>query len=148
MSDFVRRAIAYLWRGRVFVVASSQTRMGVWIHTGCPIEVGIGEAAAIGQAVVNCLRSSREGVDHPAQDQWKAVTAPLLDLAGVKRWSSLARGLKAVSIERSGNSVAFTPTRNLGPKQGILDSSSLQFEARPGNAEMGEDLLKAFEQSE
>jgi hypothetical protein len=50
----------------------------------------------LGAKIRNALNGSIEGIRHPTQAEWKAIQAPMLEAAGVKSWSTLARNTKSV----------------------------------------------------
>jgi len=68
--------------------------------------------------------------------------------AGVKSWAALVRSAKSVDIEFGTNRVAFTPTRNLGPKEGFEQLTMKVRTSPPEREAVGETLLAAFTEAE
>lgn len=92
------------WRTAGFIVASEHAAR-------LPADAG---DAALGQAVLDALAASRDGVPVPDRDELARRTAPLLRAAGVRSWSALARGARVCEVERDGAAIVLVPTVNGG----------------------------------
>lgn len=135
---------AYLRGGKIFIQAYSQTRVGVWISSG-PVYVTSGDAshAEIGEKILAALANSIVGVMHPSQNEWKFVRSPMLTAAGVKSWSSFAKGSKAVGFEYAGEMVVFTPSSNY-ENDGGESLPEMAIQRSKGCDELGAALSQAF----
>jgi hypothetical protein len=121
----MQKATMYKRRGRFFLHASSRTTEGVWILTAPCLRFDEDcNDDEIGAGIRTTLNASQTGVAHPRT--WTGLVDPLLGLAGVKSWSTLAKAARSVAIEEEGTAVLFIPTRNLGVEHG--------FEANPASA--------------
>jgi hypothetical protein len=72
------------------------------------------------------LNASQESVPHPTD--WKSVAAPLLELAGVKSWTTLSKGAKTVNFEVEGGKLEIIPYRNGGSAKGFVAISDKAIE--------------------
>jgi hypothetical protein len=115
----MKHAIAYKRRDGWYLHSSSETADGVWVATQPFLKLAA-EATLrdIGDAVLAALDASRQNVAHPKE--WNGIFKPMLDLAGVKSWSTFMQGSLCLRIEASEGILAITPTKNLGPKEGHL----------------------------
>lgn len=115
--------------------SSSKTTAGLWIATPPFLRVEPGSAvAAKGEAVLEVLNASREGVPHPTS--WGGLIAPLLELAGVKSWAAFMKNAACLNLEVLGERLKVIPNRNLGPKEGFEpvpgDAVEIPFPSSPG----------------
>ncbi len=69
--------------------------------------------ALIGQA----LEVSKSDVPHPTS--WKGLFDPVLQLAGVKSWSTFVKSAKCVEVELDEDGIWLIPMRNLGANGGF-----------------------------
>src|SRR5664280_101765 len=113
----MKRAIAYKRADEIFLHASSMTTAGVWIISLPVLTCNLNDRARLSGYIAEALEGSKEGVSHPTS--WKGLFDPVLELAGVKSWSAFAKPAKCVQIELESDQVRFTPTKNLGPKEGF-----------------------------
>jgi hypothetical protein len=145
---FVERATAYRTKDAFVVHAESRTTDGVWIATEPYIRLRMGcSLDELGEAVLAALAASRSEVAHPTD--WKGVLKPLVKVAGLKSWSSLARVARCVGVEASSEGIAFVPSENLGPREGFAPRTDLALlvSRAAGAAALGRALSEAIEQS-
>ncbi len=126
----MQSAAAYRRSGRWYFHSESKTTDGVWIASQ-PFLSSDQESINVGDCAKQALAMSTEGVGHPTE--WSGLFTPMLDLAGVKSWSTFSRGAELVGIEMEGNLIKLIPHRNLGPKEGfepvVSDAIDLPSEA-------------------
>src|SRR5215475_1696620 len=94
----MKRAAVFLRKKQFFVHAFSQTTDGVWIvWAPCLAVPQSGSDEDLGRAICAALEGSRAQVPHPTQ--WNGILKPLLDLAGVKSWTTFAKDATYVEVE-------------------------------------------------
>ncbi|WP_155626923.1 hypothetical protein [Burkholderia diffusa] len=139
----MKRAYSILRKDKIYIQSYSQTTTGLWIATG---PVYIADAAhpdELGEHIRDVLNGSMVGVPHPAQDEWRAVQAPMLNAAGVKSWKTLAKGAKSIGIEYDGALVLMEPSANY-ENQGGTSLPEKAIECEFDSPELGHALLRAF----
>jgi hypothetical protein len=110
-------ATTYKRKGKIFFHSSSKTTAGVWIATGPFLSIEDSEQSSKkGNYIKEVLKSSEEGITHP--NSWENLFEPILNLAGVKSWSTFAKSAISCSIELENDELQFIPNRNLGPREG------------------------------
>jgi hypothetical protein len=112
----MQSAVAYRRKRKWYFHSEIKTTDGVWVATH-PFLSSEQESLDVGDRAKQALAKSTEGVSHPID--WSGLFTPMLDLAGVKSWSSFSRGAELVGIEMEGNSIKLIPHRNLGPNEGF-----------------------------
>jgi len=140
----MKLASAFLRKGNIFIQGSSQTTTGVWITSG-PVHIFNQEANTqeIGDAIIDLLKCSIQGIPHPKQTEWKNIQAPMLNAAGVKTWSTFAKGTKAVGMVYEGETVTMAPSFEY-ETQGGTSYKETNIKCSFSSGELGETLLKAF----
>ncbi len=90
------------------------------------------------------LNASEEGVPHPTN--WSGLLAPLLEIAGVKAWSTFTKGAKSLDLEAEGGRLKVVPTRNLGPREGFeaLPEQTVELPLLSPPDKIGESLDEAM----
>ncbi len=101
--------------GASLVIGSlDQVPDGFWVATERVTRLAAGEPEeALGAAVLAALCASRTGVPAPersSRNESAAVTA-----AGYRSYRAFVRDAVLVMVERAGDTVLLTPTRNGGP---------------------------------
>ncbi|HWO26384.1 MAG TPA: hypothetical protein VNO30_46970 [Kofleriaceae bacterium] len=121
----MKRAAAYWRQKKYLVLSASRTTDGLWI-LGKPC-FAISDASSdieLERAIWTALEASQIGISHPRN--WDELPDPLLDLAGVKKWSAFSKGASCLHIKEEGGRIVLIPTRNLGPAEGFEDDISRQ----------------------
>jgi hypothetical protein len=144
-----RLANVDLRRGEYIVQSSSQTVAGFWISTGTPVRFSsTSSAMELGQAVVEALARSKQGVETPPRDA--KLSQPLLDLVGVRDYAAYMKGTRSIDVDAAetpdGQQMKITPTRNEGARGGftpIAGKAVTIIFASPG--QLGEAIVRAFE---
>jgi hypothetical protein len=114
----MKSATIYLKAGALYFHGSSKTTDGVWIATPPFLRLEAKAAPAEkGIAAIEALDASKDGVPHPTN--WKRVISPLLELAKVKSWSTLAKGAICLTLESDGEQLKVIPNQFLGPTEGF-----------------------------
>lgn len=142
------KAGAYLRGNRIITHSVSVTVAGVGVDSQPVFELATDNVIGLGAAILEALQHSRSGVPHPAQAEWGQIGVPILKAAKVRSWRALARSAKYVHMRVEKDSVVFTPTRNLGPKDGFIELLERERSSAPTAAEVGTALLAAFEDAE
>jgi len=143
---YMKLATAYMKDGRIFLHASCKTTAGVWILCRPVLVWDRSDSGSLGEMIFDVLDGSQENVPHPKQ--WKGGFDPVMQLAGVKSWSSFARSAKCVGIEFATNRVSFVPTKNLGARDGFEPIEAKRRTSSPVKDDVGAALLRAFDESE
>jgi hypothetical protein len=126
------------------VESKSKTVDGAWIAEGTPLEVIGDQAERLGECTLTCLDLSMIEVPHPTD--FKALTAPLFELVGVRRWSDFVKGTLALDVEDSGETIRLTPMRNRGARDGFdfLQDRVAELKKPIGPLELGEAIIASF----
>ena len=138
----MKKATAYKRDERIFLHASSRTVAGVWILTAPVLVVDQNDPVHLGQAILDVLRASHEGVEHPTS--WMGLFDPVLKLAGTGSWGAFAKAAKCVEIEFGTNRISLIPTKNLGPRDGFEPLPAKTEMSPPEGEPLGRALLSAF----
>lgn len=139
-------AVVYERQGRVFIRTSSRTTAGAWVETGPCTMLNAGAGAkAIGEAVIDHLEMSVAVTLHPTD--FKALAAPLLEAAGVKRWSTFGKSARCVLIERRTDTLVVEPTVNRRPGFVVLEGGIVSLDAGAAPAAIGAAVLAAIDAS-
>lgn len=110
-----REVCVYERGGSLFIRWFSQTEAGLWTAEGpCTMLPSSSEPAEIGQAARGALAHSGKIIPHPTE--WKSVDKdnPILELTGIKRWSTFRRGARAVCVSLREGKLEVMPTENEG----------------------------------
>lgn len=119
-------AVAYFTNGRIIIAAVSRTASDDTFATDPKWFGKSAKKAVIAQAVGEALAASRTQAPDPTPEQWKRQFIPFQDAAAVKNFKTFMRDARRVDVERTHDTVALTPSDNLGANNG--------FELRPGDA--------------
>jgi hypothetical protein len=142
----MKRATAYLRRGRIFLEAKSKTMHGVWIQSDPISAVDPDKPDEIGRAVLVVLACSKQGVSQPSR--WQYKLNPIYSLAGVSSWDTFATAARCVGIALEGDTITFVPYRNLGGKEGFVRITGKGRSCLPDSAKIGATLMLAFDDVE
>lgn len=137
------------FRTRDVVVHSQHlTTAGVWIAGLPAIRIQReGLTTRLVDAVQEAVAKSSEGVLHPTD--WKGVGGPVLQAAGVRSWSALARGSRLCGVTDSDGAIVVVPYRNGGTTgDGRGFHELLGREIRVSTLATADDLLAALLRAE
>lgn len=133
----------YFRDGVLYVLPASHTVDGLWINDQ-PFEKMSMSAPACenGAAVRRALELSREGVRHPAREEFSLLTLPLREAAGAPTWHAFAKTAKHVDVMAKDGVWLLTPYSYMG-KGGFepLSDSAVAVEADSADDVVGEALL-------
>lgn len=138
-----------LRRGRHVAYSSSHTVDGFWVANGVfeLLDTAAGDQE-LGTAVRRMLDASRTGI--PARDLRNGPSpfAPILDALGLRTYATYARGTLHVHVERNGDDVLVSPSRNGGAREGFVgdDAQAVRL-TDPDDAELGAALRSALDRS-
>lgn len=142
-----RHATVYKRRDSLFIRSSSQTDVGLWLEQGpCTrVSYSSSSAAEVGRATWDALARSGSIIPHPTV--WKSVDVdnPILEAAGIKRWSIFLRGALNVGVWLEDNQLEVTPTVNEG-KEGFahLDDDAVYLRADASVEELATAISEAL----
>lgn len=141
------RATAYYINGEVLLHPSSRTTVGVWILSEPVTSCVPTRVLELRENILNALDQSKDNVRHPTN--WKGLFAPILKMSGTKTLGEFMRLAKCVEIDRQGDLIVFTPTRNLGVKEGFepINERSRQITCEKVE-HLGDALVAAFGDTE
>ncbi|CAM2154084.1 conserved protein of unknown function [Pararobbsia alpina] len=140
----MKMAYALLRKGRIFMQSYSKATTGLWVASGPVYIVAVDAPENLDSIIRRALDGSKEGVQHPSQNEWKAVQAPMLEAAGVKSWTALSKGAKAVGLHSENGIVKMTPSLNYENKGGTSNLEAV-VERELKNFDLGSALVEAFE---
>jgi hypothetical protein len=127
----MKRVTAYLRNDTIYMHPCSQTTDGVWILTLPCLKLDAQCAdLVLGEHILRTLDESRTGIAHPKE--WRGVIAPLLELAGVRAWSTFMRRASCVEVREDEVKLSVIRTKNLGPQEGFLAASEQSWIVLPG----------------
>jgi hypothetical protein len=108
----------YRRKGSLIMSALSKTVAGFWIQAGPFLSVpeDAGEEEVV-PALMKALEGSKSGVDGPTD--WKEFQKNYLKNVGAKSMKDLHTDTISCGAEKEGNQIKFTPSQNLGPKEGF-----------------------------
>ncbi|SRR6266705_305001 len=136
-------ASAFLRDGKIYIQAFSKTKNGVWIASGPVYVVEEKNSDQLGQKALDALGRSRQGVPHPTQAEWKAIQEPMLQAAGVKSWTTFAKGAKAVGLNLENDTITMEPSSDYANEGGTSLPEKKRY-SKPVAQELGQALLEAF----
>lgn len=142
-----QRAGLYERRDSVFIIPALQTDDGLWIEQGpCAKLPSQSLPDVIGRAVLDALTHSGEIIPHPTE--WKSPDEdnPILQAAGIKRWSTFQKGARTVDIGLYGEQLMLTPTRSEGADGFAHLDTDVILPATSTAAEVGEAVKQALTQ--
>ncbi|MDH2240278.1 hypothetical protein N5K27_28695 [Pigmentiphaga sp. GD03639] len=114
----MKAATIYERKDKLYFHSSSKTTAGVWVITAPVLAVDKENTGEVGRALRECLAASREGVSHPKS--FTDLFHPVLELAGVKSFSTFVKSAKCIEVETSDDvTVTLIPTRNDGVDDGF-----------------------------
>ena len=131
-----------------FFHADCKTTDGVWIETSPRIKHNVNVTSdVLGQAVIEVLNGSKEGVSHPPLAELDEESTPLMELAGVKTWAAFARRASSVVISADDDWLTIEPWENAGTRMGFIPISGVSVKVRRDAPveEVGEALKKAMQ---
>lgn len=138
-------AAIYVRRGRVFVVASSQTVDGFWVETDPRYKSDEFDAAEATACLVEALDGSHLDVPTPPRD---SPVTQLPALAGVKSYATFMKGAVSVQVYRCGDgTLTITPMRNAGARGGFVPIVEHEVEVESGD-QLTSALVAALENAE
>ncbi|MGD9723221.1 MAG: contact-dependent growth inhibition system immunity protein [Pirellulales bacterium] len=144
----MKRASAYLRTNGWFLSAVSRTTVGIGMDTPPRIKVEANASdATLGEAVLQALSGSREGVPHPDPKTADRSFDEMLDLAGVKSWAAFAKNALNVGTETDGEWLVIEPWKNEGAKRGFtqIANRNVRVRADASPSEIGAALKSAIE---
>jgi hypothetical protein len=114
----------YRRRGRLIMSALSKTVAGFWIQSGPFLSVpeNASEQEVV-RALMTAFEGSKSGVDGPTD--WKEFQKNYLKNVGAKSMKDLHTDTTSCGAEKEGNQIKFTPSQNLGPKEGFAPLPSV-----------------------
>lgn len=141
-----REASIYERRGALFIRGSAKTDTGLWIEKGpCTTLPSSAAPSELGQAARDALDRSGEIIPHPTV--WKSVDEdnPILEQAGIRRWSTFRKGARVVGLSLYDGKLALTPSENEG-SEGFahLDDDALYLPPDADPAELGAAIKQAL----
>lgn len=140
----MKSAYALMRKGKIFIQSYSKATTGLWIASGAVYVAEEGRLDDLDVKIRSALNGSAEGVPHPSAAEWKGIQAPMLEAAGVKSWTTLAKGAKSVGLECDDATVRMVPSSNYENKGGTsLPEKALECEL--GSSELGRALMMAFD---
>ena len=139
----------YLRGNELFFSASSLSTVGCFVgsypHLKTPDNISREEK---GKLIIKVLTESPEYIEHPKnEEEWKAVGAPLLKLAGVKSWRAFEKGVISCHVYLEGDKLRFIPYVNkCSKKEGFisLDDKAITIPADASLETIGETLDKTL----
>jgi hypothetical protein len=143
----MKEATVYKRRDGWYLHAFSTTTTGVGLGSPPRIKLDMDATTAnLGQAVLEALKGSQQGVPHPPPKEAVKSFKPMLDLAGVKTWAAFAKNASNVDVSSDANLLIFEPWKNAGPKGGFVPfpGEKVTVRADAPTAEIGEALKKAM----
>lgn len=112
-------AVVYFTNNTIIVAAMARTATGLSLETE-PQPLGRhAKVANLAEALARSLARSTMPIDEPAEDAWRRRFIPFQDAARVKNFRTFMRQARRVDLDRMGDTVRLTPTRNLGEKNGF-----------------------------
>jgi hypothetical protein len=102
-------------RGKFFfVVTAAETKDGLWVSAEPCFKLPVDATPAeLGALVTESLDKSRTGVRAPSFKDG-AHLRPVLEVSGLKSWSTFAKGASLVLVHRDGDVVSAAPQQNQG----------------------------------
>jgi hypothetical protein len=147
-----RKSAAVYRRGdHYFVHANSMTDAGFWIASMPAMLLPVSSSVeALGAVVADTLAAGAVRVPTPSREEYRAVHAPLLKVAGLRSWSTLQRSAALCNIWQAANAVLVEPTRNggtAGDDKGYhpLSDQSVAVPAEFSPSELGLAIVAAFQ---
>jgi hypothetical protein len=138
-------ASVYLRKGAYFVHPLASSQGGdpcLFIGPVVKLKDGV-DSTMLGAAVMQALQASRH--DEPWPKQWKGLTKPLVDAAGVKTESAFNKGLKSVRVDLQGRIVDILPTTSKAPGRGAEGLTGKEIRIPLTDAEaLGTAVLQAL----
>jgi hypothetical protein len=112
-------------------VTGDRTTVGFYIDTDrvteAPVDI---DPDVLGGLLLAALAASRDNVPvHDRNAPLRERVGPMLKASGYRSYRSFVRDALSVGVERTGDAVTFTPTRNGGPT-----GPQRGFEYLPGDA--------------
>jgi hypothetical protein len=141
-----KRAEIYHRRACYFLHPSSRTVDGFWVLTEPCVKLPDAcSDAELGDAAVAALGASRNEVPNPPRGDTTSVLGPLLRAAGVKSWSSFAKGTSSVDLRDEGGRISIIPYQNREPRDGFRpdDANAIVIDREAGAA-LGARIREAF----
>lgn len=141
-----RRAEVYHRQTSYFIHASSRTVDGIWVLTEPCVKLS--DACSdeeLGDAALAALDASRNEVPSPPPGDSRSVLGPLLRSAGVKSWSTFAKGTSSVDLRDEGGRISIVPQENREPRDGFRpDDAHVIVIDRQHGAALGARIREAF----
>lgn len=141
-----REVCIYERRGSLFVRTCLQTEVGLWLEQGpCKMLPSSAEPTVIGEAARDALARSGKTIPHPTE--WKSVDEdnPILELAGIKRWSTFRKGARALGVSLYDDRIELIPSENEGSEGfGPLTDDALRLAPDASAEELGTAINEAL----
>jgi hypothetical protein len=115
----MKLATVYRRSGKYLLNSSSQATSGVWIGKVFRVLPTSASDESLGRDVLAALQLSRTGIAHPDPKDWAAIQQPLLDAAGVRRWSQFVKGSDMVTVRLGDGVIEVTPERRVAGEEGL-----------------------------
>jgi hypothetical protein len=146
-----RFASVYRRGEHYFVHSNAQTVAGFWLASEPTVLLAIDcTSQALGEAVLNALKSGVFGVAAPSSGKYRALHAPLLAVAKVRSWSTLQRTASLCGVWHRGIEIVVEPTHNGGTRgesRGYdpLPEYAIKVDPHCSAADLGVAVRSAFE---
>jgi hypothetical protein len=116
---------------------------GAWVATPPFLKLPLdAPLESLGEAVKTAIDASRGDVPFPTD--WEPVFQPVLDLAGVKSWTTFARGAKYMGAMLKNSIFTFLPYRQDRGNFSPLEDLAFDVSGDGGPAEMGEAVQRGM----
>lgn len=140
-----KRAGIYARRGYLYIRAKLQTDVGIWLERGPCSRLASGSPVdEIGTAVLNALSRSGTIIPHPTE--WKSydLDNPILQEAGIKRWSTFRKKAFCVAVGVEQGEMIVSSTTNEGSEGFAYLDNDILLPATSTVAEVGEAINSAL----
>ena len=139
----------YERRGKIIFHADGKTTAGVFISIEpfVVLDTAAAGAAVLGSTLRQVLQHSREGLRHPAPNEWDAISLPLYAAVGVRSWGAFVRGAELTNVEADEQTIRLLPHKNLGARDGFQPRGldTIEVSARATDEEVGSAVMRALE---
>jgi hypothetical protein len=141
----MKKAAAFLCKGKIFLHPYSRTTLGFWIFS-TPVLVASESDKDIGGQLLEVLSKSAENVAHPTI--WKGLTDPLVKTAGMRSFDAFAKSAIVVDICCDEGNVTLIPTKNGGPQNAFLHLNDKMIKCEASEGKLTDALRTAFDACE
>lgn len=146
--DITSDAAVHERGGKYYLCPLNKTTAGVYLY-GAPVLVLPSDTGSeeLGDTVIEALGSSRIGIPHPANPD-SMPRLPLCEAAGVKSWSSFARGALYCKIRSASSLLDVVPSRREGGSFLHLPDQAVRIALPASSGEIGEAVRLALSRCE